>query len=173
MAFDSNGKVTGCYAGAKRLVFGATAVLIGIMIGFCNNVPLVFSGYQSQLSRKKAVVDKVSSSLIKSDTDFMHATSSELKIFPIYFSDRNCVVVRPFKPIAFSTNAFGSNEIMYCFDKNWSGPPQRVVDVTLHLKSDVPESCSMTLLSGQGHLLDRDVEVQDRPAHRTRSSLAL
>ncbi len=26
----------------------------------------------------------------------------------------------------------------------------------------------MTLLSGQGHLLDRDVEVQDRPAHRTR-----
>ncbi len=125
--------------GAKRLVFGATAVLIGIMIGSAITYLWFFQDINHSFPEKEAVVDKVSSSLIKSDTDFMHATSSELKIFPIYFSDRNCVVVRPFKPIAFSTNAFGSNEIMYCFDKNWSGPPQRVVDVTLHLKSDVPE----------------------------------
>jgi hypothetical protein len=125
--------------GAKRLGFGASAVLIGIIIGSVLTYLWFFQDINRSFPEKEAIVVKVSSSLIKSDADFMHATSSKLKIFPIYFSDRNCVLVRPVKPIAFSTNAFGSNEMIYCFDKNWSGPPQRAVDVTLHLKSDVLE----------------------------------
>lgn len=120
--------------GAKRLAFGATAVLIGIMIGSAITYLWFFQEINHNFPAKEAVTEKIKSSLIKSDADFMHATSNELKLFPIYFSDGNCVLVRPGKPIAFN-----SKEIIYCFDKNWSGPPQRVVDVTLHLKSDVPE----------------------------------
>jgi hypothetical protein len=120
--------------GAKRLTFGATAVLIGILIGSAITYLWFFQDINHSFSRKSVVVEKIKSSLLKSDAAFMHATSRELKLYPIYLPDGNCTVVRPVKSIVYEPD-----EIIFCFDKYWGGPAQRVVDVTMHLKSDAPE----------------------------------
>lgn len=123
----------GVMQGANRLTFGATGVLIGILIGSAITYLWFFQDINHNFSRK-SVVEKIKSSLLKSDAAFMHATSRELKLYPIYLPDGNCAVVRPVKSILYE-----SEEIIFCFDKNWGGPAQRIVDVTMHLKSDVPE----------------------------------
>lgn len=123
--------------GAKRIVFGATAALIGVLIGSTSTYLWFFQDIHHNFPAKEAVVGKIKSDLLKTDADFMHATSNNLQVFPIYFSDRNCVLVRPEKPITFN-----SNEIFYCFDRGWGGSPRRVVDVTLQMAPNVSDGAA-------------------------------
>jgi len=131
MAMEISG---GVMKGVKKIIFGATAALIGTLFGSTTTYLWSFQDIHHNFPAKDTVVRKIKLELIKRYAGFMHATSNKLKIIPIYLPDRNCVLVRSERAIAFN-----SDEIFYWFDKNWRGLPHRVIGVTLQMGSEAPE----------------------------------